>query len=309
MTRHVLLVLVLLGTCVGDPVPQARAYLDTALGLLRRYSMESPAADWPRLRAEAHRTAANARTPADTYPAIRQVIRALGNPHTGLHASPGGGPPASVLEVPGGRVIGSTAYLRLPQNSSDDETYVTSGRYLLRDLVAARPSNWVVDLRGNFGGDMHPMLAVVAPLLGEGKRGSFVRPDGSATDWGIRGGHVYNGATIAYPQVEMPPAVDAPVAVLIDGRTASAGEAVLLSFTGAEHARSFGEPTAGLATGNELFPLPDGAQLAITTAYLADRTGRVHGNAPIAPQTPVSNPSATDDRVLDTAIGWLAQQS
>lgn len=309
MIRRVFLILLLWGTSVGEPVPNARGYLDTALDLLRQHSMQSPAADWPRLRAEAHHSTANAQRPADTHAAIRQVIKELGNRHTALLTSPGGGAPSSIREVPGGRLIGSTAYLRLPQvSAADGETYVNSGRYLMRDLVTARPSGWVVDLRGNYGGDMHPMLTVVAPLLGEGKRGSYVRPDGTATDWGVRDGHVYNGESVWFPQVEMPPAVTAPVAVLIDGATASSGEAVLLAFTGAADARSFGEPTAGFATGNELFTLPDGAQLAITTTYLADRTGRTYGNVPIAPQTPVTNPSDTHDRVLDTAIGWLTEQ-
>ncbi|GAA3630710.1 hypothetical protein GCM10022267_16860 [Lentzea roselyniae] len=298
MIRYVLLVLLLLSTGVGEPVSPARSYLDTALDLLQQHSMESSAADWPRLRAEAHRA-------GDAHDAIRWVIGELGNPHTVLRTSPSGGPPPSIREVPGGRMIGSTAYLKLPQTSSDNgETYVESGRYLLRDLLAARPSGWVVDLRGNHGGDMHPMLTVVAPLLGEGKTGSFVHPDGTTTDWGIRDGHVHDGERIWFPQVEMPPAVNGPVAVLIDGGTASSGEAVLLAFTGAARTRSFGEPTAGYATSNELFLLPDGARLAITTAYMADRTGRTYGNTPIAPQTLVDS-----DEALDAAIEWLAEQT
>ena len=60
MIRHVLLVLLLLNTSAGEPVSQARGYLDTALDLLQQHSMESSAADWPRLRAGAHRAAANA---------------------------------------------------------------------------------------------------------------------------------------------------------------------------------------------------------------------------------------------------------
>jgi carboxyl-terminal processing protease len=41
---------------------------------------------------------------------------------------------------------------------------------------------------------------------------------------------------------------------------------------------------------------------------MADRTGRVHGNTPIAPDTPVSSSDDTRDRVLDTAIAWLTEQ-
>jgi carboxyl-terminal processing protease len=277
--RHVL-VLLLGVTVAGEPTSEARGYLDTALDLLQEHSVESAKADWPALRGEAHRATANARTPSDTHAAIERVIRALGNPHTRLLTTPGGGP--SVREVPGGRMIGSVAYLKLPRVSSEDgETY----------------------LRGNGGGDMVPMLAVAAPLLGDGRTGSFVRPDGTRTDWGIRDGHVYKGERISFAQVEMPPAVNRPVAVLVDGDTASSGEAVLLAFTGAPNARSFGRPTAGFATSNEAFLLPDGARLAITTATMTDRTGRAHGNTPIAPDTLVDS-----DDALDAAIEWLGSR-
>ena len=106
----------------------------------------------------------------------------------------------------------------------------------------------------------------------------------------------------------VPKPVNRPVAVLTGGSTASSGEAVLVSFLGAENARTFGAPTAGYATANRTFLLPDGARLAITMAHMADRTGRVHGNTPIAPDTPVSSSGDTGDRVLDTAIAWLTEQ-
>lgn len=52
MIRRALLVLLLTATTAGEPVPEARAYLDTALDLLQQHSFESLEADWPRLRAQ-----------------------------------------------------------------------------------------------------------------------------------------------------------------------------------------------------------------------------------------------------------------
>lgn len=299
--RLAFLTALLLIVTAGEPVSAPRAYLDTALGLLQQYSMESPKADWPRLRAQAHRDIAHAQRPADTYRAINRVIARLGNSHTFLDASAAGGATSTVGTTPDGRMIGTTAYLRIPAVSSDHgEAYVDAGRRVFGDLLAARPRSWVVDLRGNGGGDMHPMLTVVAPLLGEGRTGSFVGPHGGIGDWGVRDGHVYNGDEVAFPQVKMQAAVDGPVAVLVDGQTASSGEAILISFTGAANARSFGEPTTGFATANNSFELPDGARLAITMGHMTDRTGRAYGNAPIAPHTVVDTRKA-----LDAAIEWL----
>ncbi|USX49229.1 hypothetical protein [Lentzea sp. HUAS12] len=74
---------------------------------------------------------------------------------------------------------------------------------------------------------------------------------------------------------------------------------MLISFLGAGDVRTFGEPTAGFATANQTFALPDGAQLAITTAVMADRTGRTYGNDPIVPHVVTEDP-------LAAAVEWLA---
>lgn len=274
------------------------AYVDKALDLLQQHSVESAGADWPALRAEAHLATADAQTPADTHAAIRQVIAALGNPHTFL-STPGRVRPQPAL--PSGQLVGSVAHLLLPSTASENRSnYVTAGLRVMRGLIAQRPSGWVVDLRANGGGDMYPMLTVVAPLLGEGKAGAFTTPDGAVTEWGIRSRHVYLGRRRTFFFRRVPRAVNRPVALLTSAKTASSGEAVLVSFIGASNARSFGQPTKGYATANRSFPLPDGARLVITAAFMSDRTGRAYGNAPIAPHTLVDGADA-----LDAAIEWL----
>ena len=42
---------------------------------------------------------------------------------------------------------------------------------------------WIVDLRGNTGGNMWPMVAGVGPVLGNGVAGFFVPPVGASTPW------------------------------------------------------------------------------------------------------------------------------
>jgi carboxyl-terminal processing protease len=51
---------------------------------------------------------------------------------------------------------------------------------------------------------------------------------------------------------------------LIDRRTASGAEAVLIAFRGRPRTRSFGKATAGVSTGNVCHRLADGSLLAIT---------------------------------------------
>lgn len=95
-------------------------------------------------------------------------------------------------------------------------------------------------------------------------------------------------------------APDIRVAVLIDGRTMSAAEATLIAFLGKRNVRTFGEPTAGLATGNAAIELSDGAMLVLTAVREADRLGRVYGDAPIQPDEIVPTQDA-----LTPAVAWL----
>lgn len=88
-------------------------------------------------------------------------------------------------------------------------------------------AGWIVDLRGNFGGNMWPMIAGVGPVLGEGVVG-----------WIIYNNREYereyrNGASLslgeAFTKVAEPYTLLKPfprVAVLTDAGTVSAAEAV-----------------------------------------------------------------------------------
>src|SRR3712207_1732868 len=102
--------------------PAVRAYVDLALDLLQQHSIESAAADWPALRAQAHSATAGAQTPADTHAALKAVIAALGNPHTHLVTTQR---VAAVLaarppRVPSGRMIDPVAYVQLPGTPSSN---------------------------------------------------------------------------------------------------------------------------------------------------------------------------------------------
>ena len=42
---------------------------------------------------------------------------------------------------------------------------------------------WIIDLRGNGGGNMYPMLAGLKPFLGDTVLGAFVGPDKTRANW------------------------------------------------------------------------------------------------------------------------------
>ena len=143
---------------------------------------------------------------------------------------------------------------------------------------------WVVDLRGNSGGNMWPMLLGMGPLLGDAKGadpvGMFLLAD-KRQPWAYREGAVWLDGkavvgsrntqyTLRHP--------GAPVAVLFGPRTASSGEASVLAFRGRAASRSFGQPSAGYSTSNTPQRLPDGSLLLLTGSVIADRNGVGDGN-------------------------------
>jgi C-terminal processing protease CtpA/Prc len=183
----------------------------------------------------------------------------------------------------------------------------------LRALDDAGACGWVVDLRGNAGGNMWPMLAGVGPLLGAEVVGSFEHsPPGAA--WRYREGRSWHGGTApprepsgwaSGPAPRLAHA-DAPVALLIGRATASSGEMTLVAFLGRPGVRSFGDSTAGFASANAGVPLPDGATLVVTGTYPRDRLGRRYPLR-LAPDERVPPPAggAAEDPALDSALAWL----
>jgi C-terminal processing protease CtpA/Prc len=154
---------------------------------------------------------------------------------------------------------------------------------------------------------MWPMIAGVGPLLGLGTAGHFVDADGRVSDWFIEDGRV---GVDDFVLVETPLTLELStplptVAVLTDGRTASAGEAVAIAFRGRANARSFGSPTWGVSTANSAFPLSDGAVIVLTVATMADRSGTIYGGE-VVPDVIVPDGEAPGvDPALAAATRWL----
>jgi carboxyl-terminal processing protease len=289
------------------------AYVDSTTSLMEHYSIKRDEVDWPSLRRDARARVDTAAQP-DTgvaYAAVREALKRLGDHHSRLldptqtrrmnASDPSSAPQNEAPEVR--PISGRLGYVRIPPYDGLDsvliQRYAVSLQDRIRAIAKQARCGWVVDLRGNTGGNMWPMLAGIGPLLGDGLAGRFVRVDTTFT-WGYREGYAWESSDTI---VHVPnPLVIAPapwVAVLTDSNTASSGEVIALSFRGRPHTRSFGEQTAGLTTGNQDYPLPDGSILFLTVSVEADRTGRRYGG-PVLPDSALAPAEA-----LPAATSWL----
>lgn len=301
--------------------PSARAYLSKSLDIMEKHSLLRHEVDWADVRSKAYVRARGAQNAADTYGAIELALRSLGDGHSVFwepdEAKDRLGASAGEFDGLKGRSLKSgVGYVSLPGVQGSQEAYdqyVRQGRNAVAKADEAGACGWVVDLRSDTGGNMWPMLAVVGPILGDGKVGAFVDADGGRTVWSIRHSSPYlDGESAGWGGGRPLARSGPPVAVLTGKRTASAGEAVVVAFRGRPDTRFFGERTSGVPTANEAYRLSDGAVLVLTGAKDADRTGRAY-DAPIPPDVEIvkdPRPVARHrDEVLQTAENWLLEQA
>lgn len=202
-------------------------------------------------------------------------------------------------------------YLELPAVTGNDallKTYAQAAQQHIRDMDQVGIRHWIIDLRRNGGGDMWAMVVGVNALLGDGECGFFVLPDGNKVSW-LPTKAVKMARLLDESYSLKQPAV--AIAVLTSRLTCSAGEFTALAFRGRPQTKSFGEPTAGLPTGNQNKILCDGAQLFLTVALGADRTGRSY-DGPILPDQAVASNwtlfQTEYDPVVITAQAWLRKE-
>ncbi len=257
---------------------------------MQNRSINRKTIDWKSFRQQVNAKAQGAQTIAEIYPAIQLALNLLGDNHSAYTSSAGElivgtrttkclhESPAYIPVIPG---IG---YVRIPPfkgSGSASVAFADSIQAVIKNIDNDSIQGWIVDLRGNTGGDFWPMLAGIGPILGDGVAGYFVDPDGRFYSWSYQDGitrqerQPRTTVTNAYRLRQPNP----KVAVLTDIATASSGEGIAISFKSRPNTRSFGTPTCGVSTGNSVFRLSDGASLILTQATMADRTKTIYGNS------------------------------
>lgn len=319
----VLLIALAAAACTGEPItnpppqgeisPEARAYLDSALNIMQSHSLRRHAIEWPAFREQMMGFAAGAREPRHTYSTIRYALEQLGDRHS-LFLTPAEYAAAGFSTAPQGQMLdGTVGYLRVPGYSgASPDAHAQQYHDLLRLLDRPATCGWIVDVRNNTGGNMWPMLAGLGPLLGTDRPGAFVDADGARMQWTYDGGVAGTepgGSVVRVGRPHTLSRADPPVALLVNGSTVSAGEAVVVAFRGRPNARTFGSATYGVPTGNQGFPMPDTAMVVLTVVRMADRAGTAY-DAPLQPDEEHLGYlyPLPDDALAQRALQWVRAQ-
>jgi len=306
-------------TAIPRLSPEATKYLNDALDLMQNNSINKDKIDWPTLRADMLNAANGAQIPADTYRIIKMALSRLNDHHSifidpqqASAAESGTSPTPMPPEIK--LVENKFGYVAVPGywglNEDLINQYGTDMQKKIEEIDRQKPCGWIVDLRGNDGGNMWPMLIGIGPILGEGKAGSWVDADGSETEWAYLNGKGMIDIEVASDVIGEPYHLanpEAPVAVLFGPKTASSGEVIVISFIGRTNTRTFGSNSGGYTTANEGFPLSDEAIIFLTTAVTEDRTGKLYSNA-IIPDVRTDGDNDHAGPVPEDALQWLGDQ-
>lgn len=190
--------------------------------------------------------------------------------------------------------------------------------HLTNEAKRRGAEGWILDLRGNTGGYLGPMLAGLQALLGNGTVLKLRGPDSKNTI-SIRNRAVLNHSGFARVSVEAqidetaaPDEKNTPVVVLLDRGTRSAGESLAIAFEGRRRTLFLGERTAGLTDSGTYWDLSDGAVLSIMSERVYDRRGHDYPEG-IQPETRVQDPQRvtkiSDDPAVLSAEEWLSHLS
>jgi len=298
------------------PSKEVVQYLDEFQHIVKQNALYADSIDWNQLSREVTEKSWGLATVEECRPVIDHILRTLrnaGDKHSFFipkeKATSQNSASYEAKQAESQYLGNGIGYLKIPalssMNSSVGQTFSQGIRSQLEALETQHNlTGWVVDLRHNTGGNMHPMITGLQPLLGEGIYGYFIFPRRTikkATPlyvWSGKGKEQPAGKTAKTQQ---------RVAVLIDSLTGSSGEMVALSFKGRSNAKFFGQPSAGYTTTNQDFKLSDGAYLLLATGYMADKNR--HKYLPnITPDVVVEYaPANAQDKTIEAARKWLLE--
>lgn len=291
---------------MGRPIfvlpPSPERYAVAVLDIAQQRGIHASSPEFAEARSAAEQAAEQADDVSEIHDELNVALEAAGGKHSRLQTpdemQEGLARPAA---QPGVTTEGGVATAAVPAHrvEHDSQTYADTLARGLHDATENGACGVVVDLRGNGGGDMGPMVAGLSALIPDGPAMHFVDRH-SEQPVIVEGNSVQGGGSPV--SADGVGKYSVPVAVLGDDGTGSSGEMTMLAFRGLENSRSFGETTAGYTSANMVFDMPDGAQVMITVAQVRDRTGNVFNDTPIGPDMP------TDGDPTDAAKHWLATE-
>lgn len=285
------------GIYLKKPSPQE--YVQQAVKDMDNLGIYSDSDKWQTVKAETLEKAADIASYEESYDMLENALKTVGGKHSKFIKPDAASADSEEAEMPECEMrTDGILMIRLPEFTGDSKACMAYAESVYDEIRnhANEIKGVIIDLRGNTGGDMGPMVAAVSPFL----------PDGELMSFGVQGTFMPvsldkgcvsgGGSTVTLDDPFKVTGV--PVAILQDDMTASSGEATLICFRGLDYVKTFGSATAGYCSSNNVIKLYDGATMLITMGTDVARTGEEFCEDPIEPDAPSSEPETA-------AVEWI----
>lgn len=289
-----------------------KAILNSVVEISEKNALNASKVDWPSAKHTATSMLANDSTDVGLTTAVRYVLSKLQDRHSSYRlpsqtSQPSTNAPQSPKPIAAASVspTGNPLLVVNSWGGRDVRSAAIRVRQELNTALSQKSCGIIVDLSPNSGGNMWPMVMGLLPLLTDGTLGAFEDRDKKKTSIVSTGnGLLMGGSPHFLNALDLPKPMHDPrhVAIVIGQRTASSGEITAVLFKSQGNVKFFGHPTAGVPTANRTFTLENGALLALTTATVQDRSGRIYVE-PLAPDVEADDPiGAADSWLKDTCV-------
>lgn len=290
---------------------EAGNYIKDAIDLLEEKSVNKNHIDWVEFRRIVFEKAKGAKSIEDTYSSISFAISLLDDNHSYFK------PVTEIADSENGKELpllpdestpNDIGYIRLPFCIGTElqlDEYISSIQNKIFHQSNRQLKGWIIDLRGNFGGNMWPMLLAIEPLIGNGIMGYFVDVEGGYKPWKLINGQALLEENLVYVNKDFKNLLLTTqyIAVLTDHETASSGEAIAIALKSKDNTRSFGTPTYGVSTGCVSHRLSDGSTINLSESIFADRKKTLYG------QKVIPDIETNVDEALANGIQWIYQSN
>ncbi|MDY6065544.1 MAG: S41 family peptidase [Finegoldia sp.] len=219
---------------------------------------------------------------------LEKAVKVAGGKHSFIMDTYSDKEAEEIFVEPQGSFENGIVYVKLPAYMGNQELGKAYADKLVSFFDRREIEGVIVDLRGNTGGDMGPMLAGLSPIIEDGTV-MYFKMGGSQTPVKLEDGANIGGGSPS--KVNLKKKIrDIPIAVLTDEKTASSAEAILVILKGNENTKVFGKDSAGFVSANSTFNLTEDMTMVLTNSNYMDKNEKIYPEEPIAPDVPSDNP-------------------
>lgn len=281
--------------------PSPQKYVRVALKNMDELGLFTDSKEWVETKKKTIEETSNAKNYAETIPFLQKAIKVAGGKHSFIeHEEDISKRSITKYIKPKAEIEGNTLILTIPEFTGNDSQASDYANFLESSLHKNNYNGVIVDLRGNRGGDLSPMVLGLSPLLPDGTLFTYVDKSSHSKPVELQNGEINSGGSSTKIS-DNKKIKKVPIAVLIDNNTGSSGELTALCFEGITNVKFLGSDSAGYTSANQTVYLYDGSTLQITSAFVKDRTNNIYKNFPISPDIQTNNAKSS-------AIEWIKSQ-